>query len=87
VKRDGSVALGKYCHRSRFVLSVHVAAAVERSRRTYGSPRIQAELREEGLRIGRGRAARIMRENGLVARRKKAFRTDLSPLLRPQFTQ
>ena len=57
------------------VLSVHVAAAFERSRRTYGSPRIQAELRDEGLRIGRGRAARIMREHGLVARRKKAFRT------------
>jgi len=61
------------------VLSVHVAAAFERSRRTYGSPRIQAELREEGLRIGRGRAARIMRENGLVARRKKAFRTTPDP--------
>jgi hypothetical protein len=34
-----------------------------------------AELREEGLRVGRGRATRIMRENGLVTRRKKVFRT------------
>jgi transposase InsO family protein len=61
------------------VLSVHVTAAFERSRRTYGSPRIQTELREEDLRIGRDRAARIMRENDLVARRKKAFRTTPDP--------
>jgi putative transposase len=61
------------------VLSVHVAAAFERSRRTYGSPRIQAKLRDEGLCVGRGRAARIMRENGLVARSKEAFRTTPDP--------
>jgi putative transposase len=70
-------AVREECDRVREdrVLSVHVAAAFERSRRTYGSPRIQAELREDGLRIGRGRAAQIMREIGLVARRKRAFRT------------
>ena len=70
-------AVREECDRRREdrVLAVHVAAAFERSRRTYGSPRIQAELREGGLRIGRGRAGRIMREIGLVARRKKAFRT------------
>ena len=56
------------------VLAVHVAAAFERSRRTYGSPRIQADLRADGVRIGRTRTARLMRENGLCARRKKAFR-------------
>ncbi len=74
-------AVRRECDRVRQdrMLSVHVAAAFERSRRTYGSPRIQAELRDEGLRIGRGRAARIMRESGLVA--------GLPPLLSPQFTQ
>jgi putative transposase len=74
-------AVREECDRIREdrVLSVHVAAAFERSRRTYGSPRIQATLREGGLRIGRGRAARIMREIGLVARRKKAFRTTPAP--------
>ncbi len=66
----------KECERLREdrVLAVHVAAAFERSRRTYGSPRIQADLRDDGVRIGRSRTARIMRENGLFARRKKAFR-------------
>jgi putative transposase len=70
-------AVREECDRVREdrVLAVHVAAAFERSRRTYGSPRIQADLREDGLRIGRGRAARIMREIGLVARRKRASRT------------
>jgi transposase InsO family protein len=64
------------CERMRQdrVLAVHVAAAFERSRRTYGSPRIQTELREEGVRIGRARIARIMRERRLVARRRKARR-------------
>jgi len=79
VARSGYRAwpLREECDRIREdrVLSVHVAAAFERSRRTYGSPLIQAELREDGLRIGRGHAARIMREIGPVARRKKAFRT------------
>jgi transposase InsO family protein len=57
------------------VLSVHVAAALERGRRTYGSPRIRIDLQEDGVRVGRSRIARLMREPGLVARRKKAFRT------------
>ena len=66
----------KECERVREdrVLAVHVAAAFERSRRTYGSPRIQAELRDDGVQIGRSRTARIMCENGLFAGRKKAFR-------------
>jgi putative transposase len=67
----------KECVRRRDdrVVAVHVAAAFDRSRRTYGSPRIRIDLREEGLRVGRARIARLMRENGLVARRRKAFRT------------
>ncbi|HEX6564026.1 MAG TPA: IS3 family transposase, partial [Chthoniobacterales bacterium] len=40
----------------------------------YGSPRITAALRQEGLRCGKNRVARLMRENKLAARRKRAFR-------------
>jgi len=39
---------------------------------TYGAPRIHAELAEEGVRVGRKRVARVMRQNGVrgVSRRK-----------------
>ena len=40
----------------------------------YGSPRITRALREEGLRCGKNRVARLMQGNKLVARRKRAFR-------------
>jgi putative transposase len=67
----------KECGRRREdrILTAEVVAEFERSRRTYGSPRIRAALRDRGIRIGRGRTARLMRERGLSARRKKAFRT------------
>jgi putative transposase len=43
------------------------------SRRTYGSPRVQAVLRREGQCCGKNRIARLMRENGLKARQKRRF--------------
>lgn len=56
-------------------LAVQVAAVHNRSRRTYGSPRVHADLRARGVRVGRKRVARLMRENGLEARRKRRFRS------------
>jgi len=56
-------------------LRVEVAASHAASRRTYGSPRILRDLREEGHRVSRKRVARLMRDLGLEGRRKRRFRT------------
>lgn len=54
-------------------LALDVAAVHERSRGRYGSPRVHAELRARGVRVGKKRVERLMRENGLAARRKRRF--------------
>jgi transposase InsO family protein len=45
-----------------------------RSRQTYGSPRLQAALRQQGRRHGRRRIARLMRGAGLVGRQQRRYR-------------
>jgi putative transposase len=55
-------------------LRVEIAASHSASRRTYGSPRILRDLREEGHCVSRKRVARLMRELGLEGRRKRRFR-------------
>jgi putative transposase len=60
--------------RADAVLAAQVAAVHSRSRETYGSPRVHAELRAKGIRVGKKRVERLMRENGLEARRKRRFR-------------
>ncbi len=42
-------------------LAVEIAGAHQRSRGTYGSPRVHAELRARGVRVGRKRVERLMR--------------------------
>jgi putative transposase len=46
-------------------LTVHIQVIHERSRQTYGSPRVQAELCAQGRPVGRRRVARLMRQVGL----------------------
>jgi len=41
---------------------------------TYGSPRVHAVLRRQGIRAGRKRVARLMRVNGLRARSSRIYR-------------
>ena len=54
-------------------LAVHISAIHQESRRTYGSPRVHAELRFRGRFVGLHRVARLMRSSGIRARRKRRF--------------
>lgn len=56
------------------VLKEKIAEVHKDSRGTYGSPRIHAELVEQGFEVGRNRIARLMREEGILGRRKPRFR-------------
>ena len=56
------------------VLLAHIRAEFSTSNETYGSPRMHAELKEQGLGAGRHRVARLMSENGLKARQKTRFK-------------
>jgi transposase InsO family protein len=61
---------GYYAHRKRLPsaracadaeLRARIAAIHRRSRETYGAPRIHAELKEQDIRVGCKRVARLMR--------------------------
>jgi transposase InsO family protein len=55
-------------------LVTHIKAVHEESRKTYGSPRIHAELCSRGIRCGKNRVARLMRQKGIQARHKRKFK-------------
>ena len=73
-----------------------VRAIHARSHCTYGAPRVHAELRATGTRVGRKRVARLMRTAGLAGRAPKPWRRTTLPtaeraagppdLVRRQFT-
>ena len=55
-------------------LAARIKAIHAGSRGRYGSPRVHAQLHKEGVRVGKKRVERLMREQGLEARRKRKFR-------------
>jgi hypothetical protein len=56
-------------------LSILVREAHERSRRTYGSPRVHAELEAQDVFVSRKRVIRLMQAEKLVARCWRSSRT------------
>lgn len=63
---------------TRLIIQIHAAYAA--SRATYGVPRIHADLRDQGTRIGRKRVWRLMRVLGIAGRSpgRKRVRTTIS---------
>lgn len=55
-------------------LAEAICSSHEQSRMTYGSPRIHADLRRKGERVGRKRIMRLMRAHGLRGRMRRSFR-------------
>jgi transposase InsO family protein len=55
----------------RLLLNIRLSHAA--SDATYGAPRVLRDLRDEGLRVGQKRVARLMRHAGLVGRRRRGW--------------
>jgi len=66
-------------------LAVHLRAAHQASGGSYGSPRLQRELRHRGLRVGRNRVIRLMHQEALWGRPRRRFHhtTTRDPLAAP----
>ena len=55
-------------------LAARIRAIHTGRRRSYGSPRVHRDLRDDGIRCGQKRVARVMREEGLRAIAPKRYR-------------
>ena len=78
VSRSGFYA---WCKRPRSArskqdarLAVEVRVLHERSRGTYGSPRLFRDLRAKGIFTSKKRVAQLMRANGIAAKRRRRFK-------------
>ncbi len=59
-------------------LRERITAIHSESRATYGSPKVVQKLRREGEQVNHKRVERLMREQGLIAKRVKKFRRTTS---------
>jgi putative transposase len=76
----------KWCHgdgsprrKRRKALAATIAYLFAKHRQTYGSPRITADLRDMGWRVSTNTVAALMREQNLVARRKRRHHGSTRP--------
>lgn len=63
-----------YCHKEQERLTMKIQQIHNESRQTYGSPRIHAELQDQGETCSRPRVARLMKKAGIMAKMKKKFK-------------
>ena len=81
VSTSGYYAWRKRAPSERVLLDMALTERIrdihDRSRGTYGAPRVWAELRAQGIRVGRKRVARLMRAAGIrgVTRRRRVGTT------------
>lgn len=59
---------------NRRVFLIKIQTIHEVSRQTYGSPRVHASLRKDGVAISENTVAQIMRENKISAKSKRRFK-------------
>ncbi len=60
--------------RANRALLREIRIAFDRSRQTYGSPRLAVELKESGVSCSENRVARLMRRNGIRAKMRRKFK-------------
>ena len=60
------------------VLLNNIHRVFQESRKTYGSPRVYRQLKSEGVACGRNRIAQYMRDNGIVARKRRKYKKPVS---------
>ena len=59
---------------SNEALLAHIRSAHTASRGCYGWPRIWAQLRRQGVRVGKERVRRLMQRHGIVGRAKRRYK-------------
>jgi transposase InsO family protein len=55
-------------------LTISIKEVFEESKRTYGSPRVTAELKRRGVNVSKPRVAKLMRLNNLKSKVRKKYR-------------
>ncbi len=78
VKRSAYYAWEKRPLSKRKIESMNILSEIKKihkeTKEIYGSPRIHSELNDRGIKCGKNRVAKIMKENGICSKIKKKFR-------------
>ena len=70
----GRLQIARRRHLSAEALVVQIRAVYVANRGAYGWPRVWRELRAQGIRVGKQRVQKLMRQHGIRARGKRRFR-------------